>query len=149
MKTKTPAWTYVITFLNPILPSFIMIALALCFVMVTTIDSDTKAVISTITFIEMYYAAVLMGLYLNLSVSLLYYYVIREGVLRPRWWMNLLLVLFAYGIIPLGAFLLGDQEVASNAQSSIGEKYGFIVLAALVGFIVITVSTKGKLKSGS
>lgn len=146
MKTKTPIWTYIITFLNPIIPSFTMIALALSFVMVTTVDSDTKAVISKITFIELYYVSVLLGLYLNLSVSLLYYYVIREGILRPRWWMNLLLILLAYGIIPLSAFLLGANEAASDAQSAIGKQFGFIVLTAIIGFMVITVSTKGKLK---
>lgn len=149
MKMKTPVWTYIITFLNPIIPSFIMIALALSFVMVTTIDSDTKAAISQITFLEIYYVPVLLGLYLNLSVSLLYYYVIREGILRPRWWSNLLLILLAYGTIPLSAYLLGANEAASDAQSSISEQFGFIVLTAIIGFMVITVSTKGKLKPKS
>lgn len=149
MKTKPPIWTYIITFLNPIIPSGIMIVLALSYVMVTTIESDTKVVISQITFIEMYYVSVLLGLYLNLSASLLYYYVIREGILRPRWWMNLLLILVAYGTIPLSAFLLGANEAASDAQTAIGEQFGFVVLTSIIGFMVITVSTKGKLKPKS
>lgn len=147
MKTKTPIWTYIITFLNPIVPSSIMIMLALSFVMVTTSDSDTKEVLSQITFIELHYVSVLLGIYLCMTVSLLYYYVIREGILRPRWWMNLMLICFAYGIIPLSAFVIGAEEAASDALTSIGEQFGFVVLTTIVGFMVITVSTKGKIKS--
>ena len=101
MKNKTPIWTYIITFLNPVVPSCVMIVLALSFVMVTTIDSDTKTVISKATFMDLHYVSVLLGLYLNMTVSLIYYYIVREGTVRPRWWMNLLLICFAYGIIPL------------------------------------------------
>lgn len=146
MKNKTPIWTYLITFLNPIVPSSIMIILALSFVMVTTIDTDAEVVVSNTTFIELHYVSVLLGIYFNMTISLLYYYVIREGILRPRWWMNLLLILFAYSIIPLLSFLLGAGEVASDAQSAIAEQLGVIVVISLIVFMVITVSTKGKIK---
>ncbi|MDF7800948.1 hypothetical protein P4C99_15840 [Pontiellaceae bacterium B1224] len=149
MKNKTPIWTYIITFLNPIIPSCIMIVLAMSFVMITTTDSGTKEVLSRTTFIEMHYVSVLLGLYLSMTVSLLYYYVIREGILRPRWWMNMLLILFAYGIIPLSSFVLGAKEAASAANAAIGKQFGSVVLISIVAFIVITIATKGKIKQAA
>ena len=148
MKNNTPIWTYLISFLNPVIPSFIIIFLGICLVLWTEIDTDTHEVISQITFMELYYPAVLVGIYFCMAISLLYYYVIRKGSLRPRWWLNVLLVILGYGTIPLLAVIFGPkgppeaQAVNENADTIVLMNYFNVVVMSVVGFIVLTSMTK-------
>jgi hypothetical protein len=146
MKNKAPIFTYIISFLNPIIPSFIILFLGMCFVMYTTIDTDTREVISEIKFIELYYPVVIFSIYLCMGISVLHYYVIRKGILRPRWWVNLLLIIFGYSIIPLSAVISGIPPPVRNANANtiVFLNYYLVVFLSIIGFVIVTLVTKKK-----
>ena len=146
MKNKSPILTYIITFLNPIIPSFIVIFLGMCFVMYTSIDTDTHEAISVITFIEVYYPVVIFCLYLCMGISVLHYYLIRKKILRPRWWINLLLIAFGFGAIPLSAIVSGIPPAVKNdnANTIVFLNYYLVVFLSIIGFVIVTLVTKSK-----
>ena len=119
-----------------------MIILGASFVAVTT-DTETGMVTQS-TFNELYYHGIVVSLYVCMAVSLFYYYLIKKGLFQPRWWTNLLLILFGYSLIPVTGIMLKEGEKVVNATTNIGEQFAYILILSIIGFTAISLTTKKK-----
>ncbi len=134
MEQRKPIFTYIITWLNPIIPPTLVFILGSCFVLTSSEPGAPKT-----TWMDLHFNAMITGYYFCAALSLWYYVQVRKRRFRPRWWSNLLLILCAYLAIPAFALLIGREGIKNSAPVA-GE---FIVLNPIF-FIVATWLTRKK-----
>lgn len=130
-RRKAPVFTYIITWLNPVIPPSLISILGACFILYTD-EAGNPA----LTWMEMHFQASLAGCFVCLAVSLGYYISIRNGRLRPRWWMNLLLIIFGYAIIPLLSLII--LEAPTREARLVAPEFWII---SPVAFLITTFRT--------
>ncbi len=120
-----------------------MIILGASFVAVTT-DTET-GIVTKSTFNELYYHGIVISLYVCMTASLFYFYLIKKGLFQPSWWTNLLLIVFGYSLIPVTAILLKAQEKVDHATTNLGEQFAYVLVLSIIVFTVISLTTKKKI----
>jgi hypothetical protein len=140
MKKKKPIFTYIITILNSFMTASIVGFLGCMLVMGTT--SEGKA----LSFKGLFFPSIIFGYVFCLIVSLLYFYMIRKGKMRARWWINILMIVLSYSSIPAHAFIsaktLGMNPENYNDSTPLFSLSFPALILTIIGFATIGIITR-------
>ena len=109
MKKRAPVFSYIVAWLNPIIPTTVTGLAGGCFVLYTDPEGNTAR-----TWNDLHFRGMLVGAFVCLSVSVWYYVHIRNGRLKPRWWTNLLLILGGYLSYPLFSLIVPEDTTMAS-----------------------------------